>query len=79
MVITYMEDLAQPIYCGFVETNYEEEFLDFSSKFYYELFWAEEIYVSYNFFTDPSNYELEPNVEMPEEIDYYARTGGFDS
>lgn len=36
------------------------------------------MYVSYEFFTDPNNYELDSNSEEPEELEILQEIGGFD-
>lgn len=71
-----MKALAEPIYSGFVESNKDTDFMKICNKFYYELFFNEVIYVSYDFFKDP--YEIEDSKE-PDEIEYYKKIGGFDT
>lgn len=78
-VMRTMVRIAEPIFAGFVETNDEENFLEISNQFYYELFWNETIYVSYDFWSNPKNYELADNTKEPDEIEYYKEKGGFDT
>lgn len=77
-----MENLAQPVYCEFVETNRDSEFMEIGERFYKELFWNETIYVSYDFFSDESSYTVDATdlgKEKPDEIEYFKEVGGFDT
>lgn len=77
LILRNMENLAQPVYCEFIETNRDPEFMEIGETFYKELFWNETIYVSRDFFKNPDSYEIEG--DPPEELDYFKEVGGFDT
>lgn len=77
LILRNMENLAQPVYCEFIETNREPTFMEIGETFYKELFWNETLYVSYDFFKNPKNYNIDG--EEPVEIKHLREVGGFDT
>lgn len=81
LIMRNMENLAQPVYTEFVETNRDPDFMEIGERFYKELFWNETLFVSYDFFSDKDSYTIDTQAidKEPEEIDYFREVGGFDT
>lgn len=77
LIMRNMENLAQPVYSEFVETNRDKDFMEIAERFYRELFWNETIFVSFDFFKNPEIYEIEG--DEPPELEYFREVGGFDT
>lgn len=55
-VMDYANTLMRPVFTDFTEVNEDEEFMEISGKFFYELFIQENIYVTYNVFEGGTDY-----------------------
>lgn len=57
-IMDYANTLMRPVFTDFTEVNENEEFMEISGRFFYELFVQENIYVSYNVFNGMTDFVL---------------------
>lgn len=79
-VLEYANTMMRPVFTDFTEVNEDEEFMEISGKFFYELFIQEDIYVSYNIFRDEQNVIVPGKGEdkQRQTMEAIRYKGGFD-